>query len=50
MKKVFEKESKIISIGGKMQEDYLRFRNVVVFLNENILPLYISLGFDKKPN
>lgn len=48
MKKVFEKESKIISIGGKMQEDYLRFRNVVVFLNENILPLYISLGFDKK--
>lgn len=48
MKGIFKKESKISKIGGKMEDDYLRFRNIVVFLNENIVPLYIRLGFNKE--
>lgn len=48
MNKIFKKEAKVTMIGGKTQDDYLRFRSVVVFLNENIVPLYLRLGFNKE--
>lgn len=47
MNKIFNKEEKVTKIGGKTKDDYLRFRNIVVFLNENIVPLYLRLGFNK---
>lgn len=47
MKKYFSNEQKITQIGGKVQEDYITFRSLVLFLNGNIVPLYLRLGFNE---
>lgn len=45
MQHYFKNESKIKAIGGKLMEDYLRFREVVLFINANYIPLFLSMGF-----
>ena len=48
MTSMFKNEKRIKEIGGKTQDDYLRFRNIVVSLNENTIPLYLRMGFNKE--
>lgn len=43
--KVFEKEAKIWKIGGRIEGDYLTFRELVISLNNDIVPLFALLGF-----
>lgn len=43
--KVFENEAKIWKMGGKIEGDYLTFRELVISLNNDIIPLFALLGF-----
>jgi hypothetical protein len=48
MRHIFPNEDNISRIGGKLMEDYLTLRNIILFLNENTLPLYLRLGFNSE--
>ena len=42
---IFKNEQKVKKIGGRLERDYYEFRNRVLSLNDNIIPLFILLGF-----
>lgn len=42
---IFKGESKINKIGGKLKSDYQSFRNAVLYVNDNYLPIFQMLGF-----
>jgi len=42
---IFKNEQKIRKIGGRLERDYYETRNRVLSLNDNIIPLFIFLGF-----
>lgn len=46
-KELIKTEAKIRKIGGKLEEDYFRFRNIVDNLNEVYFPLFYLMGFNK---
>jgi hypothetical protein len=46
MRDIFEGESKIRKIGGRVEDDYYSFANSVLFVNANIIPLFFMLGFN----
>jgi hypothetical protein len=43
---IFKNEVRIRKIGGRLLSDYYTFRNSVVFVNENYIPLFYLLGFN----
>lgn len=44
---IFKNEVRIQKIGGRLRSDYYTFRNSVVYVNENYLPLFYLLGFNR---
>lgn len=44
---IFPKEYKLNSIGGRLKNDYYTFRQSVLVINANYLPLFLMLGFSK---
>lgn len=47
-KDIIKAEQKIHRIGGRLEEHYYRFRNIVETINEVYLPLFYLVGFNKK--
>ena len=47
---VFENENKIRKIGGRLENDYYRFRSLVLYYNANLVPLLYALGLAKEEN
>ena len=47
MLKIFKNECKVTRIGGRLQEDYLRLRGVVLSFNSNYFPLFYLTGFNE---
>lgn len=45
---VFDNESKINRIGGKLKSDYYDLRELVLYYNGNIIPLFYYLGIAKE--
>ena len=44
---IFPKENKLNKIGGRLKNDYYTFRQSVLVINANYLPLFLMLGFCK---
>lgn len=44
----FPNEGRIRKIGGRLEQDYTRFREVILYMNENVIQLYLFLGIDKE--
>ena len=44
----FPNEGRIRKIGGRLEKDYTRFREVILYMNDNIIQLYLFLGIDKE--
>ncbi len=44
---IFPKEYKLSEIGGRLKNDYYAFRQSVLVINANYLPLFLMLGFSK---
>lgn len=44
---IFPKEYRINDIGGRLKNDYYTFRQSVLAINANYLPLFLMLGFGK---
>ena len=47
---IFENENKIRKIGGRLESDYYNLRGVVLYHNENLIPLFYYLGLAKEEN
>lgn len=47
MTRVFDKEFKVTSIGGRLQDDYETFRGYVLSFNANHFPLLDMMGFNE---
>ena len=45
---VFENEKNIRKIGGRLEDDYYHFRSLVLYHNENLIPLFCALGLGKE--
>lgn len=44
----FQNEGRIRKIGGRLEQDYYRFRDIILYMNENIIQLYLFMGIDKE--
>lgn len=45
--RIFANEYKIIKIGGRLQDDYYSFRQAVLYINMNFIPLFFALGMNQ---
>lgn len=46
MLRVFPKEDRITDIGGRLKDDYLHLRGIVLSINSNQFPIFNLLGFN----
>lgn len=44
---IFKNEYKVRKIGGRLNDDYLSFRSWILGINENYIPLFFMMGFNK---
>lgn len=47
MRHIFPKENKIRDIGGRLEDDYVGFRQVIIFINDNFIRFFYLLGYKK---
>ena len=43
---IFKGENKVRSIGGRLRDDFYRFKRYVEYINDNQFKLFYNLGLD----